>query len=130
MPALDTTGLWPPQITAVKNLECSLAQNRPRSLIQMATGSGKTVTAISAIYRLIKFGGAKRVLFLVDRDNLGKQTKKEFDGYEPPDDPRKFTQLYIVQHLKSNRIDPEARVVICTIQRLYSMLRGDEDLPE
>jgi type I restriction enzyme, R subunit len=130
MPPLPHGNLWPAQLRAVTNLERSLAEDRPRSLIQMATGSGKTYTAITAIYRLIKFGGARRVLFLVDRDNLGKQTKKEFDGYEPPDDPRKFTQLYIVQHLKSNRIDPEARVVICTIQRLYSMLRGDEELPE
>ena len=104
MPALDTTGLWPAQITAVQNLERSLAQNRPRSLIQMATGSGKTFTAISAIYRLIKFGEATRVLFLVDRANLGRQTLKEFQTYVTPDDGRKFTELYNVQHLTSNQI--------------------------
>jgi type I restriction enzyme, R subunit len=72
MPTLIETGLWPAQITAVHNLERSLAQDRPRSLIQMATGSGKTFTAIIAIYRLIKFGGATRILFLVDRANLGR----------------------------------------------------------
>ncbi len=76
MPPLVEEGLWPAQITAINNLEKSLANNRPRALIQMATGSGKTFTAINFIYRLIKFAGAKRVLFLVDRGNLGKQTYK------------------------------------------------------
>ena len=74
MPELIEDGFWPAQIQAVRNLEKSLAKDCPRSLIQMATGSGKTFTAISIIYRLIKFAGAKRVLFLVDRGNLGKQT--------------------------------------------------------
>ena len=91
----------------------------------MATGSGKTFTAISSIYRLIKFADARRVLFLVDRGNLGRQTMKEFQQYATPDDGRKFTELYNVQHLKSNRLDPVSRVCITTIQRLYSMLRGD-----
>ena len=127
MPVLVETGLWPAQITAVRNLEQSLSEDRPRALIQMATGSGKTFTAITSIYRLIKFGGAKRVVFLVDRANLGKQALKEFQQYTAPDDGRKFTELYNVQHLTSNKIDPVARVCIMTIQRLYSMLRGEEE---
>ena len=121
--------LWPAQITAIRNLEASLAQNKPRALIQMATGSGKTFTAISFIYRLIKFAGARRVLFLVDRGNLGRQTKKEFDQYVSPVNNYKFGEEYIVQHLTSNQLDTTARVCICTIQRMYSMLRGRE-LPE
>ena len=128
LPPLVETGLWPAQIRAVKNLEISLKEDRPRALIQMATGSGKTFTSISAIYRLIKFGGAQRVLFLVDRGNLGRQALKEFQDYTTPDDGRKFTELYNVQLLSTNRIDPVARVVITTIQRLYSMLQGDETL--
>jgi type I restriction enzyme R subunit len=121
--------LWPAQITAIHNLEASLAQNKPRALIQMATGSGKTFTAISFIYRLIKFAGARRVLFLVDRGNLGRQTKKEFDQYVSPVNNFKFGEEYIVQHLTSNQLDKTARVGICTIQRMYSMLKGRE-LPE
>jgi type I restriction enzyme R subunit len=121
--------LWPAQITAIRNLEASLAQNKPRALIQMATGSGKTFTAISFIYRLIKFADARRVLFLVDRGNLGRQTKKEFDQYVSPVNNYKFGEEYIVQHLTSNQLDTTARVCICTIQRMYSMLRGRE-LPE
>jgi len=121
--------LWPAQITAIRNLEASLAQNKPRALIQMATGSGKTFTAISFIYRLIKFAGARRVLFLVDRGNLGRQTKKEFDQYVSPVNNYKFGEEFIVQHLTSNQLDKTARVCISTIQRMYSMLKGRE-LPE
>jgi type I restriction enzyme R subunit len=121
--------LWPAQITAIRNLEKSLAQNKPRALIQMATGSGKTFTAISFIYRLIKFAGARRVLFLVDRGNLGRQAKKEFDQYVSPINNYKFGEEYIVQHLTSNNLDKTARVCISTIQRMFSMLKGRE-LPE
>ena len=122
-----TNGLWSAQIEAIENLERSLAQDRPRALIQMATGSGKTFTAVSFIYRLIKFAGAKRVLFLVDRSNLGRQTLKEFQQYVTPDDGRKFTELYNVQHLQSNTLDSVSRVCITTIQRLYSMLSGEAE---
>ena len=121
--------LWPAQITAIRNLEKSLAAGRPRALIQMATGSGKTFTAISAIYRLIKFGGARRVLFLVDRGNLARQTKKEFDAWSSPHNAYKFGEEFIVQHLQGNQLDKNARVVISTIQRMFSMLKG-KDLPD
>ena len=129
MPPLIEDGLWPAQIIAIKNLEKSLSENRPRALIQMATGSGKTFTAITFLYRLIKFGGAKRVLFLVDRGNLGRQALKEFQQYTSPYNNFKFTEEYIAQRLTSNTLDTTARVCICTIQRLYSMLKG-EALPE
>ena len=129
MPSLREEGLWPAQIKAIQNLEQSLKENRPRALIQMATGSGKTFTAISFIYRLIKFAGARRVLFLVDRGNLGDQTLKEFQQYASPYNNFKFTEEYIVQRLQSNVLDTTARVCICTIQRMYAMLKGRE-LPE
>ena len=92
----------------------------------MATGSGKTFTAINFIYRLIKFAGARRMLFLVDRGNLGHQTLKEFQQYVSPYNNYKFTEEYIVQRLASNTIDTTARVCISTIQRMYSMLKGRE----
>ena len=101
---------------AITNLERSLRENRPRALVQMATGSGKTFTAVSAIYRLIKFGGARRVLFLVDRSNLGKQAfDNEFSAYITPDDNRRFPELYVTQHLQSNVIGASTKVVITTI---------------
>jgi type I restriction enzyme, R subunit len=130
LPPLDESGLWPVQARAIRNLEESLEANRSRALIQMATGSGKTYTAANVAYRLIKHSDARRILFLVDRANLGRQTLKEFQGFTVPDSNRKFTELYNVQHLGSNRIDQVARVTISTIQRLYSTLRGAELDPE
>jgi type I restriction enzyme, R subunit len=125
MPALPTRNLRDCQIAAVTGLEKSLALNKPRALVHMATGAGKTFTAITAVYRLLKFGGAKRVLFLVDTRNLGKQAHQEFMAYTPPDDGRTFTELYNVQRLAGPRIDPHAQVVISTIQRMYSVLSGE-----
>ena len=125
MPALSAKNLRDCQISAVTGLEKSLALNKPRALVHMATGAGKTFTAITAIYRLLKFGGAKRILFLVDTRNLGKQAHQEFMAYTPPDDGRKFTELYNVQRLTSPSIDPHAQVCICTIQRMYSILSGE-----
>jgi type I restriction enzyme R subunit len=126
LPSLINRGLRECQVEAITGLERSFADNRPRSLIQMATGSGKTYTAVSFSYRLVKHAGAKRVLFLVDRANLGRQTLKEFQQYVTPDDGRKFTELYNVQRLSGGTIDPVSKVTISTIQRLYSMLRGEE----
>lgn len=130
MPALNTAGLRDCQIEAIEGLEQSLSNNQKRSLIHMATGAGKTFTACNFVYRLLKFAKAKRVLFLVDRNNLGKQTKKEFDNFLLQDENRKFTEVYIAQHLQHNKIDKDAKVVITTIQRLYSMLCGEEDYDE
>ena len=126
LPPLDTAGLRDCQIDAVNGLEASLAKDNPRALIQMATGAGKTFTACTFSWRLLKYGKAKRILFLVDRNNLGDQALREYQNYDPPGSGRKFNQTYIVQHLHGNRIDPDAKIVITTIQRLYAMLRGEE----
>jgi type I restriction enzyme R subunit len=127
MPPLDEAGLWTVQARAIRNLEQSFGRADPRALMQMATGSGKTFTAVNVAYRLLKFASAKRILFLVDRGNLGRQAEDEFANFEPADDPRKFPTLYTVQRLKTNSINPASKVVITTIQRLYSMLKGDAE---
>jgi len=126
LPVLQTDGLRECQINAITNLEISFKANRPRALIQMATGSGKTFTAITTIYRLLKFAKAKRVLFLVDTRNLGEQAEQEFMSFLPNDDNRKFTELYSVQRLKSSYIASDSQVCISTIQRLYAILKGNE----
>ena len=126
IPELETDGFRPAQITAIKNLESSFKQNKPRALIQMATGAGKTFTAASFIYRLLKFAKAHRILFLVDTKNLGEQAEQEFMKFVPQDDNRKFTELYNVQRLSSGYIANDAQVCISTIQRLYSILKGEE----
>ncbi|MBI4623403.1 MAG: DEAD/DEAH box helicase family protein, partial [Verrucomicrobia bacterium] len=119
-------GLRDCQEAAIANLEVSFKDNRPRALIQMATGSGKTFTAITEIYCLLKHAKARRILFLVDTKNLGEQAEQEFMAYTPSDDNRKFTELYTVQRLKSSYIPTDVQVCICTIQRLYSILKGEE----
>jgi type I restriction enzyme, R subunit len=144
---MPKSNLWSAQIEAIRNLEKSLATNKRRALIQMATGSGKTYTAVNFVYRLIKLAGARRVFFLVDPGNLGDQTLKDwsssdktssegearrgsaasanqFQQFVTPDDGRKLTELYNVQHLQSAQLDRVSRVCISTIQRLYSMLRS------
>ena len=128
MPAIDNPDLWDVQEKAIKNLEESLSGAKPKALIQMATGSGKTFTAVNICYRLIKHANAKRILFLVDRSNLGEQTIQEFQNFVVPRDGRKFTELYNVQHLKINTIDDVSRVCISTIQRIYSMLKDEKQL--
>ena len=127
LPALGRGSLRDCQFEAITNLEESLAESHQRALIQMATGSGKTHAAVNSVYRLIKFGRVKRVLFLVDRRNLGRQTFSEFQSYTTPDDGKKFTDLYNVEHLSSNVINEANAVCITTIQRLYSMLKGETD---
>ncbi len=127
---VEPEGLRRIQVEAINRVEGSMVHNHPRALAQMATGSGKTFMAANLAYRLVQTAGAERVLFLVDRANLGRQTLREFQQFATPDDGRKFTDLYNVQWLTSNRIDPAARVVITTVQRLFSMLRGEEELAE
>jgi type I restriction enzyme R subunit len=129
IPPLNTAGLRDCQITAIQNLEKSFRDDRPRALVQMATGSGKTFTAITSVYRLLKHADAKRILFLVDTKNLGEQAEQEFMSYLPNDDNRKFTELYNVQRLKSPFIAGSSQVCISTIQRMYSILK-DEPLDE
>ena len=126
--AVPLDGLRRIQVEAIGKVEASMKANRPRALAQMATGSGKTFMAANLAYRLVQQADAERVLFLVDRANLGRQTLREFQQFATPRDGRKFTDLYNVQWLTSNRIDPAARVVITTVQRLYSMLRGEDEL--
>ena len=126
LPALPPYGLRECQFNAITALEKSLQQNKPRALIQMATGAGKTFAAITAIYRLLKHTQTGRILFLVDTRNLGEQAEQEFMSYLPSDDNRKFTELYGVHRLKSRYIPGDNQVYISTIQRLYAILKGEE----
>ena len=126
-PKLNPDGLRQCQYEAITSLEKSFSDNCSRSLICMATGSGKTYTACNFVYRLLKYGNAKRILFLVDRNNLGIQTKKEFENFRLKDENSLFTDVYITSHLQTNKVDKDAKVVITTIQRLYSMLRGETE---
>lgn len=126
IPVLPTDGLRDCQVRAITQLEKSFKTNQPKALIQMATGSGKTFTAITFIYRLLKFAKAKRILFLVDTKNLGEQAEQEFQAFIPNDDNRKFIELYGVTRLRSSFVPDDSQVYISTIQRMYSILKGAE----
>ena len=125
-PEFDPKGFRKCQITAIENLDKSFADNRPKALVQMATGVGKTFTAITAAYRLLKYGKMNRILFLVDTKGLGEQAEREFLAYRPTDDNRSFSQIYGVHRLKSSYIPDGVQICISTIQRMYSILKGDE----
>ena len=125
-PALDHIGFRDCQVRAIENLDVSLANNRPKALIQMATGAGKTFAAITAAYRMLKYGKMNRILFLVDTRSLGEQAEREFFAYTPNEDPRSFSQIYGVRRLKSSYIPPDVQICISTIQRMYSILSGEE----
>jgi len=127
LPPLDVAPLRPAQITAINGIENSLAnQHFDRSLVQMATGAGKTFTAVTTAYRLLKFGGFTRVLFLVDRNNLADQTLAEFQNYRTPGDGRRFTEIYNVDKLTSAGMLGSSNVVVSTIQRVFKALKNEE----
>ena len=125
-PLLDVKGFRKCQINAINNLDQSFADNRPRALVQMATGAGKTFTAITSAYRLLKYGKMKRILFLVDTKGLGEQAEREFLAYTPNDDPRSFSQIYGVRRLKSSYMPNDVQICISTIHRMYSILKEEE----
>ncbi len=127
MPPLDTTPLRPAQIEAINGVEQSLREQRyDRSLVQMATGAGKTYAAVTLSYRLLKFGGFDRILFLVDRNNLAKQASAELENYRTPDDGRRFTELYNVNRLNRGPMPESTALAISTIQRVFKALRNEE----
>jgi len=126
MPPLNTEGLRDIQKHALRNLGASLADDKPKALLDITMGSGKTHIAVAESYRLLRFADAQRILYLVDRVSLGDQARDEFLSYVSPDDGRRFGDDYAVQVLRSNDIQKSANVVICTIQRLYSVLRGEK----
>ncbi len=127
MPALDPAPMRPAQIIAINGVEKSLRERRfDRSLIQMATGAGKTYTAVAESYRLLRYGGFHKVLFLVDRNNLGDQTLGEFQNYRAPGDGRRFSEIYNVDKLTGAGMLGSTHVVISTIQRVFRAIRNEE----
>ncbi|QOR69386.1 DEAD/DEAH box helicase family protein [Ruania alkalisoli] len=129
LPELDVERLRPAQIKAISGTEQSLVEQRfDRSLIQMATGAGKTFTAVTLAYRLLKYGGFSKILFLVDRNNLADQTLAEFQNYTTPDDGRRFSEIYNVDKLTGAGMLGSSNVVISTIQRVFKVLNGNEVL--
>ena len=124
-PELPPKGFRDCQTEAIRNLEKSFGENRPRALVQMATGAGKTFTAITSCYRLLKSAKAHRILFIVDTRQLGEQAETEYKNYQPYDSQEKLKDLYSIVRIQSSDIPQDTVIYISTIQRLYSMLSGE-----
>lgn len=126
LPALRKKGLRDCQFEAITNLEESFREGHKKALMVLATGAGKTYTACTAAYRFLSYTPMKRVLFLVDRNNLGKQAEGEFGMYRLTETGDPFNTIFTVNRLKSSRIPKDTSVMISTIQRLFSLLKGEE----
>ena len=125
LPMLQKRGLRDCQFEGITELEKSLKEGKRRALMVLATGAGKTYLAITAAYRLLNYVGYRRVLFLVDRNNLGRQAEREFASYRLTESGDPFNTIFGVERLKSSTVPKDANVVISTIQRLFSLLSGD-----
>ena len=126
LPMLNPKGLRACQYEAITELEKSYRNGENRALMVLATGAGKTYTACLAAYRMLAFTPMKRILFLVDRNNLGKQAETEFGTFRLTENGDPFNTIFTVNRLKSSSVLTDSNVVISTIQRLFSLLKGDE----
>ena len=126
LPTLNPKGLRACQYEAITGLEKSFRNGQNRALMVLATGAGKTYTACLASYRMLAYTKMRRVLFLVDRNNLGKQAEGEFGTFRLTENGDSFNTIYSVNRLKSAKIPSDSNVVISTIQRLFSLLKGED----
>lgn len=126
LPILKSKGLRACQFEAITELEKSFRTGQNRALMVLATGAGKTYTACLAAYRMLAYTPMRRILFLVDRNNLGKQAEGEFGTFRLTENGEAFNTIYTVNRLKSSTIPKDSNVVISTIQRLFSLLKGEE----
>lgn len=125
LPSVPKKGLRECQFEAITNLEASFRIGHKKALMVLATGAGKTYTACMAAYRMLAHVGMKRVLFLVDRNNLGKQAEGEFGTFRLTQNGDAFNTIYGVSRLTNNEIPSDSNVIISTIQRLFAFLKGE-----
>lgn len=125
LPTLRKKGLRDCQYEAITELEKSFRSGQKRALMVLATGAGKTYTACLAAYRMLSYTPTRRVLFLVDRNNLGKQAEGEFGTFRLTENGEAFNTIFTVNRLMSSSIPSDSNVVISTIQRLFSFLKGE-----
>lgn len=123
-------GLREYQQKAVLTVEEVLMQGARKMLVAMATGTGKTRTAIALMYRLIKAKKCRRILFLVDRNSLGQQTADALKDSKMEND-LSFTSIYDVKSLEDLTPDVETKVQIATVQGMVRRLfySDHEQLP-
>ncbi len=123
LPRIEKRGLRDCQFDAEVKFEQSIKQGKKKGLAVLATGSGKTYLACLASYRLLNYTSTKRVLFLVDRNNLARQTESEFSLFNRTEKGNSLNELYQINRLKKAE-DINGDIVISTIQKLFSVLTG------
>ncbi|MCB9779937.1 MAG: type I restriction-modification system endonuclease [Alphaproteobacteria bacterium] len=114
------------QRAAIAEVEAAIAAGQRDLLLAMATGTGKTRTAICMVYRLIKAGRFNRVLFLVDRTSLGEQAHEAFKNVKL-EQLQSFEQIYDVKGLGDLVPDSDTRLHIATIQGMVHRLLYSSD---
>ena len=125
LPYLQKKGLRDCQYNAEIQLETALKNGEKKNLAVLATGSGKTYLACLASYRLLNYTPTMRVLFLVDRNNLARQTESEFSLFDRTEHQQPMSNLYQIKRLKKES-DIDADIVISTIQKLFAVLTGQQ----
>ena len=123
LPLLERKGLRDCQYYAELELERSLKVGNKKNLAVLATGAGKTYLACLASYRLLNYTSTKRILFLVDRNNLARQTESEFSLFDRTENQQKMSSLYQISRLRKEA-DIKGDIIISTIQKLYAVLTG------
>ncbi len=123
LPRLERRGLRDCQYEAELEFEKSFKAGNKKNLAVLATGSGKTYLACLASYRLLNYTSVNRILFLVDRNNLARQTESEFSLFDKTENRQTMSSLYQIKRLKKEK-DIKGDVVISTIQKLFSVLTG------
>ena len=124
LPRLEKRGLRDCQYRAEVEFEKSIKAGKKKSLAVLATGAGKTYLACLASYRLLNYTPAKKVLFLVDRNNLARQTESEYSTFDRTEGQQEMSSLYEIKRLRKDN-DIKADIVISTIQKLFAVLTGN-----
>ena len=122
----DGLNLRPYQLKAVQAAENAVINGQQNILLAMATGTGKTITALALIYRFLESERFKRILFLVDRTALGEQAKEKFENIKIKD-LLTLNKIYNIKELKDKFIEKETRVHVATVQSMMKRILYNED---
>ena len=116
------------QVEAIKSIEEAIKDGKKRILLAMATGTGKTRTAIALMYRLLKHKRARRILYLVDRNSLGQQTADAIKDNKIGN--LSIASIYGVKELKDKLPDASTKIQIATVQGMIKRLFYNDDKEE
>lgn len=114
------------QLKAIRAAEQAILDGRQNILLAMATGTGKTRTVLGMIYRFLKTGRFRRILFLVDRNALGEQAEDVFKEVKL-EDLMTLDDIYNIKGLDDKTIDKETRIQVATVQSMVKRILYNDD---